>query len=754
MAPSAKDAAVCARILNGSEPSPAQHAQDTFAFHNLFASAADRGFYVDSGANEPMVGSNTWIFDRCLGWRGLCVEPNPKYHARLAAQRSCTVVPSCLGDRDGQHALMSRRGPMSQVGGHHHAINVTCSTLRTTLRESAGRASVDLWSLDVEGLEMKVLKSWSTDVPVAAILVEDNKLDSRALDEAMRQRGYKVFARWLADTLYVRRERAVPASMWCPPPAAQRGDSLTRMTTPKARLVEREAVLTCPHAAKPRKASERKARPTSAVPPRSNLHGPAADEPPLTAEQAKATQHGRATTKPKPPRSRAAGAGEPPRSIGGGSIEGSDAASSIGGEWARQALPQHVLSLDAQRAISTALDVALLNGTSTLHLSGLLPHGSHALPCPSACSPAQRGGRCDACGAGSFCCRRGHNATSSGGACKRLLANLDRSLLPLENKFHQIKGWLCIDPAAQAAYDSPAVPAAFAYNPALGSDGSVALNVRSMGFKGIGKVSSVWMSTTGTVRHVRVNAEDARLVTLRGEPLSLFTRYRAHQARDLWIGSLRPPYREVKLLYDARAHSEGNWLPFVYNESLFITYSICPHLVLHVELGSGLATEAYRTHSPACAKEQMILAPPNAYQAARNKKRHDTGVAVLRGSAMAVTDGPVDHPSVARPPAVIGLAHTRRVGGGGLVYRHHFVRRSAIPPFEILGISRAFTFPQVLSALPGPLRKSQRADDVQYCLSFRVEADGSLIMGYSAGDSVALVVRMPRALYCKITSWC
>lgn len=30
-----------------------------------------------SGANNAYDMSNTFFFDRCLGWRGICVEPNP-----------------------------------------------------------------------------------------------------------------------------------------------------------------------------------------------------------------------------------------------------------------------------------------------------------------------------------------------------------------------------------------------------------------------------------------------------------------------------------------------------------------------------------------------------------------------------------------------------------------------------------------------------------------------------------------------------
>ena len=50
--------------------------------------------YADVAANHFKRISNTYFYDRCLGWRGLCVEPNPRYHADLREKRSCELVPT------------------------------------------------------------------------------------------------------------------------------------------------------------------------------------------------------------------------------------------------------------------------------------------------------------------------------------------------------------------------------------------------------------------------------------------------------------------------------------------------------------------------------------------------------------------------------------------------------------------------------------------------------------------------------------
>lgn len=60
-----------------------QISQDIFLFQNLYKywpMQGRKGFYVEAGANDPLYLSNSLFYDKCLGWAGLCVEPQQKYH--------------------------------------------------------------------------------------------------------------------------------------------------------------------------------------------------------------------------------------------------------------------------------------------------------------------------------------------------------------------------------------------------------------------------------------------------------------------------------------------------------------------------------------------------------------------------------------------------------------------------------------------------------------------------------------------------
>ena len=196
----------CVKVMNGTSRGNAINGADAYIWRHLYARGHDgwpevgrrdspfyRGFYVESGANHWKLASNTYFFDKCLGWDGLCIEPNPKYHAGLREHRSCVLVPECLSEaRDAsltmwmddfhshvrdprrKNATAARQAwlrhrPSADAG----AMRVACNPLDVMLRR-VGRSHVDLWCIDIEGFELPVLRTtdWRRGVRVDTVQIE------------------------------------------------------------------------------------------------------------------------------------------------------------------------------------------------------------------------------------------------------------------------------------------------------------------------------------------------------------------------------------------------------------------------------------------------------------------------------------------------------------------------------------------------------------------------------------------------------
>jgi FkbM family methyltransferase len=111
----------------------------------------DKGFYVDIGAADPFINSNTAFLDE-LGWNGLCVEPN-KYDF---SKRNCIIEHLAVNTYDGTCSFQFNGELGKLMEGE---IKIPCLTLKTII-ESAFIRHIDLMSIDTEGMEYDIFTSY------------------------------------------------------------------------------------------------------------------------------------------------------------------------------------------------------------------------------------------------------------------------------------------------------------------------------------------------------------------------------------------------------------------------------------------------------------------------------------------------------------------------------------------------------------------------------------------------------------------
>lgn len=172
-----------------------------------------RGFFIEAGANDGIAQSNTLFFERHRGWKGLLVEPIPELAGRcrrnrpacivenvalIAAGDPRTVVPmhfcnlmslvkGAMKSDEADRAHVERGRALQQVESYE--IDVPARTLDAVLA-AHGIDQVDLFSLDVEGYELEVLKGM-TRVKPRYMLIEAR---DRPAIEAWLAPSYEVVA--------------------------------------------------------------------------------------------------------------------------------------------------------------------------------------------------------------------------------------------------------------------------------------------------------------------------------------------------------------------------------------------------------------------------------------------------------------------------------------------------------------------------------------------------------------------------------
>jgi hypothetical protein len=63
-------------------------------------------YFIEAGANAPILGSNTRALERDHGWRGICIEPSPRLHPALLAKRKCEVIGTAVSDEERRVGLV------------------------------------------------------------------------------------------------------------------------------------------------------------------------------------------------------------------------------------------------------------------------------------------------------------------------------------------------------------------------------------------------------------------------------------------------------------------------------------------------------------------------------------------------------------------------------------------------------------------------------------------------------------------------
>jgi len=156
------------------------------------------GYFVEFGATDGVMLSNTWLLETEFDWTGICAEPNPAFLEQLRRNRRCVVSDACIGPVSGETVEFILADVYGSIASYAdsdkhsdkraaylaegNVLQMTTKSLEDLLIEHAAPRDIDYLSIDTEGSEYDILRSFPfSDWRIRLLTVEHNFAPQREL---------------------------------------------------------------------------------------------------------------------------------------------------------------------------------------------------------------------------------------------------------------------------------------------------------------------------------------------------------------------------------------------------------------------------------------------------------------------------------------------------------------------------------------------------------------------------------------------
>jgi len=202
--------------------------QDRFVNENFFNNKRN-GTFVDIGAYDGITISNTYFFEKELGWRGICIEPLPNAYVQLKNNRSAICINCAVGPNNGmtnffdidakkfpELAMLSGelkyftdahianlKEVVAKYEGRIEIVSMAVRNINDILLEY-GFFNIDFLSLDVEGAELDILNTLDFNTfKIRIMTVENNAREANPqIRQFLESKGFRFVLRLEQDEVY------------------------------------------------------------------------------------------------------------------------------------------------------------------------------------------------------------------------------------------------------------------------------------------------------------------------------------------------------------------------------------------------------------------------------------------------------------------------------------------------------------------------------------------------------------------------
>jgi len=175
-------------LLNNRDISSAQLLQDLFALY--FSKGKKSGYFVEFGATDGILLSNTYLLEKSFDWQGIVAEPLSAWHERLRKNRSCHVDTRCVYSKSNEIVRFRNTYEFPDLAGIERNLQtdrnedfrqtfstdeVSTVSLMDLLGTFKAPKSIDYLSVDTEGSELEILSAFDFSAyQISSITVEHN----------------------------------------------------------------------------------------------------------------------------------------------------------------------------------------------------------------------------------------------------------------------------------------------------------------------------------------------------------------------------------------------------------------------------------------------------------------------------------------------------------------------------------------------------------------------------------------------------
>lgn len=213
------------QYLQPFAPYFSQAGQDKYLIENIFK-GKKKGVFFDIGAHDGISYSNTYYFEKELGWVGICVEPQDEIYEQLEKNRTCCCVKGCVYNQTGLSPFVQVNGPSDMLSGlldtydpkHHQRVETEVTLLGGSkeilkvatytfndLCEKYNITHFDFVSIDTEGSEEAIVKSIDFDKVTIDVFTIENNYKENGIKKFLLNKGYELYHSIGPDDIYVRK---------------------------------------------------------------------------------------------------------------------------------------------------------------------------------------------------------------------------------------------------------------------------------------------------------------------------------------------------------------------------------------------------------------------------------------------------------------------------------------------------------------------------------------------------------------------